>query len=195
MLTEHPFVTVITTEKYPEGTPRWVVMSQKVCWMREPHERSCSHLPAQDAVADRGHLVTVAAGSPGCGWVGSLARPPWSSSMAGIAHWLFRMPRAWSERQVEAEVGISSLPSPPTWRAQGESESQLGRGASRLNPNSPWRHGGHGPELGKWYCPLFSPFLEIRLTAPQARPQQHTARGGPGSAPCTHTSRPLFSHT
>ena len=122
-------------------------------------------------------FVTVAAGSPGCGWVGSLARPPWSSSVAGIAHWLFRMARAWSERQVEAEVGISSLPSPPTWRAQGESESQLGRGASRLNPNSPWRHGSHGPELGKWCSSLFLPFLEIRLTAP------------PGQTPAAHSQR------
>lgn len=81
MLTEHPFVTVITTEKYPEGTPRWVVMSQKVCWIREPHERSCSHLPAQDAVADGGHLVTVQRGHLAVGgwaaWPGPRGAAAW----------------------------------------------------------------------------------------------------------------------
>lgn len=128
MLTEHTFVTVITTEKYPEGTPTWVVMSQKAYWMREPHERSCSHLPAEDAVAGRGHLCHS------CGrvtwlWVGGQPdqapveqQRGWNSPQA---HWLFRMARAWSERQVEAEVGISSLPSPQPGEHKGSQSPSL----------------------------------------------------------------------
>ena len=111
-------------KKYRDSTPirvvirlKWTIECERASRAAETRASLRRLLRMTEATS-----VNVAVGLPDCGWVGSLARAPmeqqgaWNSPRA---HWLFRMARAWSERRVEAKVGIPSLISPPAWRAQG----------------------------------------------------------------------------
>ena len=85
-------------------------------------------------------FVTVVAGSPGCGWAGSLTRPLWSSSVAGIAHrptgssgW----PGPGQRDKWKRKWASPACPAPSLESTRGVRVPAWCRGASRLNPNSP----------------------------------------------------------